>query len=252
LFTNHDLAPKPMLAVINAIAARKFYPGVNPLGRHFGGAKNPFEVIGVLADARVNDIHDEAEPMAYYSLEQSPQYSRSLMVRVEGDPMALEQAIRSSLRESAPTLPVMDVKVLTEQVGSNLLRERLVARLASAFAVLALGLACLGVYGVLSYAISRRTSELGIRLALGAEAGSVRWMVLREALAVILIGLGLGIPVAIAASRFIRGLLYGLSAGDPTSMGMGAVALLCIGFMAAFVPAWRASRVDPNVALRYE
>ena len=190
--------------------------------------------------------------MAYYSLEQSPHFARALEVRAQGDPKVLEQSIRGAIRASAPTMPVMEVRLLTEQVSSNLLRERLVARLASAFAGLALGLACLGVYGVLSYAISRRTSELGIRLALGAEVGSVRWMVLREALAVILIGLGLGIPVAVAATRLIKGLLYGLSAGDPASMGMGALALLCIGFMAAFVPAWRASRVDPNVALRYE
>lgn len=252
LFSNHDLSPRPVLAVINAAAAKKFYPGVSPLGHHFKDGKTLFEIVGVLADARVNDVHEEAEPMAYYSLEQSPQYSRSLEVRAQGDPKTLEQLIRAAIHASAPTLPVMEVKLLTEQVSSNLLRERLVARLASTFAALALGLACLGVYGVLSYAISRRTSELGIRLALGAEASSVRWMVLREALSVILIGLGLGIPAAIAATKLIRGLLYGLSAGDPTSMGLGALALLSIGFMAAFVPAWRASRVDPNVALRYE
>jgi predicted permease len=252
LFDHHDVSARPLFAVINAAAAKKFYPGVNPLGRHFGSGQNPFEVIGVLANARVNDVHEEAAPMAYYSLEQSPHFARALEVRAQGDPKVLEQSIRNAIRASAPTLPVMEVRLLTEQVSSNLLRERLVARLASAFAGLALGLACLGVYGVLSYAISRRTSELGIRLALGAEVSSLRWMVLREALAVILIGLGLGIPVAVAATRLIKGLLYGLSAGDPTSMGLGAFALLGIGFMAAFVPAWRASRVDPNVALRYE
>jgi predicted permease len=255
-FSQHDLAKKPVLAVINSEAAREFFPGVNPLGQYYGYGReaNEFEVVGVVADARVNDLHDKARPMAYYSLEQSPDadYARSLEVRAQGDPRAVEQSIRSAIREAAPTLPVVKVKLLTERVSGNLLREMLVAKLASAFAALALALACLGVYGVLSYAITRRTSEIGIRLALGAEAASLRWMVLREALAVILMGLALGIPVAIGATRLVRGLLYGLSAGDPASIGMGAVTLLVIGFLAAFIPAWRASRVDPNVALRHE
>jgi predicted permease len=253
-FDQHDLSKKPMLAVINSEAAREFFPGVNPLGQYYGYGHeaNQYEVVGVVADARVNDLHDKARPMAYYSLEQSTDYARSLEVRAQGDPRAIEQSIRGAIRDAASTLPVVKVKLLTERVSSNLLREMLVAKLASAFAALALALACLGVYGVLSYAITRRTSEIGIRLALGAEAGSVRWMVLREALSVILIGLALGIPVAIGATQLVRGLLYGLSAGDPASIGLGAVTLLVIGLMAAFIPAWRASRVDANVALRYE
>jgi predicted permease len=253
-FDQHDLAKKPILAVINATAARELFRGMNPLGQHFGngGDKGMFEVVGVIADARVNDLHEKARPMAYYSLEQNPDYVGALEVRALGDPTIVEQSVRSAIQETASTLPVTKVRLLTEHVASNLLREKLVARLASAFAVLALGLACLGVYGVLSYSITRRTSEIGIRLALGAETGSVRWMVLREALSVILIGLALGVPVAIGVTRLVRGLLYGLSAGDPASLGLGASALLAIGFTAAFIPAWRASRVDPNIALRYE
>jgi predicted permease len=253
-FNSHDLTKRPVFAVINATAARDLFAGMQPIGQHFGdgGDRSHYEVIGIVADARAVNIHDPATPMAYYSLEQEPGYIQVLDVRSEGDPKAIELSVRKALHEAAPTLPVMKVNLLTDQVSGNLLREKLVARLASAFAALALALACLGVYGVLSYAITRRTPELGIRFALGAEASSVRWMVLREALAVILIGLGLGIPVALGATRLVRGLLYGLSAGDPSSLALGALALLTIGFLAAFIPAWRASKVDPNIALRYE
>jgi predicted permease len=253
-FDYHDLAKKPVLAVINAAAARVLFSGMSPIGQHFGdgGDTGHYEVIGIVADARVVNVHELARPMAFYSLDQEPEYIRVIDVRAQGDPKSIEQSVRNAIREAAPSLPVMKVNLLTKQVGSNLLREKLVARLASAFALLALALACLGVYGVLSYAISRRTPEIGIRLALGAETSSVRWMVLREALVVILIGLCLGIPVAVGGTTLVRGLLYGVSAGDPASLALGALALLAIGFLAAFIPAWRASRVDPNVALRYD
>ncbi len=127
---------------------------------------------------------------------------------MQGKAQEMETAVRSVIRQAAPDLPVMRVSLLTEQVGSNLIRERLVARLASAFAALALALACLGVYGVLSYATTRRTAEIGIRLALGAQGSSVRWMILREAAAVIGIGLAVGVPVALAGMKLVRGLLY--------------------------------------------
>ncbi len=248
LFTYQDSSNGHQYAVINSEAAKRFYPGLNPVGRHF----DKVEIIGVLANARVNDIHEEARPMAYFSLEQSPDFARAMEVRVQGDPKQLEQAIRRAIYQSAPTFPVMSVRQLTDVVASNLLRERLVARLAMGFAVLAVGLACLGVYGVLSYAISRRTSELGIRLALGAEAGGVRRMVLWEALSVILIGLGCGVPLALGLTRVARGLLYGVSAQDPSSLMLCVAAILVIGFFAAYLPAWRASKVDPSVALRHE
>ena len=251
-FGYRDLAPKPLLAVINAAAAKKFYPGIDPLGGHYRRGRDQVEVIGVVADARVNDVHEQAQAMAYYSLEQQPHYVRTLEIRAKGDAKTLEQSVRAAITQVDTSFPIVSVRLLTEQVEDNLLREKLVAKFASAFAALALGLACLGVYGVLSHAISRRTSEIGIRLALGAKGNSVLWMVIREALSVIAIGLVLGIPVAAGVTKFAKGLLYGLSAADPASFGIGAVTLFAIALLAAFIPAWRASRVDPNVALRYE
>lgn len=253
MFDRHDTGKKPVLAVINATAAKRYFPNVNPIGQRYGsGNSQRFEIIGVAADARVNDVHEEPMPMAYYSLEQMPSYAGSLEIRAQGEPENIEPAIKNALHEAAPGLPVMRINLLTQQVGSELLRERLVARLASAFAALALALTCLGVYGVLSYATTRRTAEIGIRLALGAQESSVRWMVLREALVVVGMGLVVGIPVAVAAARLVRGMLYGLPPGDPASLLLGVLSLLTISCAAALVPAWRASRIDPNVALRYE
>ena len=254
IFDLHDVSKTPVLAVVNETAARLYFGDVNPIGKHFGygGNVNRFEIVGVIRDARVNDVHEAPSPMAFYSLEQAPQYVRSLEVRMQGDSGHMEGAVRKAIRQAAPELPVMRVSLLTDQVGSNLIRERLMARLASAFAVLALALACLGVYGVLSYATGRRTAEIGIRLALGARGSSVCWMILREAAAVVGIGLLVGVPIALAGMKLVQGLLYGVSAGDPLGLILGALSLLLIGCGSAFIPAWRASRVDPNVALRYE
>lgn len=254
MFTQHDIGKKPVLAVINATAAKLYFGGANPIGRRYGygGDIEHFEIIGVAADARVNDVHEKPRPMAYYSLEQSPTYAGSLEIRVQGEPKAMETAVRTAISQAAPGLPIMWIGRLTEQVGNDLLRERLIARLASAFAVLALALACLGIYGVLSYAITRRTSEIGIRLALGAQRAAIRWMVLREAVVVVGLGLGVGLPATVAAMELVRGLLYGLSPANPASILLGIVSLLFVACAAASVPAWRASRVDPNVALRNE
>jgi predicted permease len=254
MFTPHDTGKKPVLAVINATAAKLYFGGVNPVGRRYGygGDREHFEIIGVAADARVNDVHEKPRPMAYYSLEQSPAYAGSLEIRVQGEPKAMEAAVRKTIRQAAPGLPIMWIGRLTEQVGNDLLRERLIARLASAFAVLALALACLGIYGTLSYAIARRTSEIGIRLALGAQRAAIRWMILRETVIVVGLGLAVGLPAAVAAMELVRGLVYGLSPANPTSILLGIVSLLFVACAAAFIPAWRASRVDPNVALRNE
>lgn len=185
-------------------------------------------------------------------LQQDPSFVKTLEIRTRADLASIETTIRKAIHQADPNLPVTRVRPLTEQVDSNLNRERLIAKLSSGFALLALALACLGVYGVLSYAITRRTSEIGIRLALGAEQSSVRWMMLREALLVIAAGLLLGVPIAVGATRLVKGLLYGLSPGDPVSLVAGAATLLAIGTAAALLPAWRASRIDPMVALRHE
>jgi predicted permease len=253
-FDWNDRGAAPILAVVNKTAARQYFGGTKAIGQYYGsgGDNRRYQIIGVISDARVNNVHEPAKPMAYYSLIQDPTFASSLEVLTRSDPAAIASSIRAGIRSVDPNLPVTDVLPLTRIVDDNLLRERLLARLASVFAVLALALACLGVYGVLSYSIARRTPEIGIRLALGAEPESVRWMILREALLVIAGGLVAGVPASIALIQIVQKLLFGLTPADPASLTLSVVGLLAAGTAAALVPAWRASRLDPIIALRYE
>lgn len=253
-FDWHDNGAKPILAVINQTAANAYFGGSKAIGQHFGYGDNDhqYQVIGIVSDARVNNIHEPPTPLAYYSLVQNPAFVSSLEILTRSDPEQIALPIRSAIRAADPNLPVMQVHPLTTFIDDNLLRERLLARLASVFAILALALACLGVHGVLSYTIARRTSEIGIRLALGAQPESVRWMVLREALLVLAVGLLAGVPASIVLIQLVQKLLFGLTAADPASLAISLFSLLLAGTAAALLPAWRASRVDPMVALRYE
>ena len=207
----------------------------------------------MVRDVKVNDLRERTPPMSYYPLRQHPaEYARSLDVRTVGDPRRVAAELRQALGEVDRNLPVREVITLAEQVDRTLTRERLVARLTGFFSLLALGLACLGLYGVMSYAVARRTGELGIRMALGATPRGVRWMVLREALLLVLIGVAAGLPLAVAAARLAAGLLFGLSPTDPATLTAAALVMLGVAGLAAYLPARRASRVDPAVALRQE
>jgi ABC-type antimicrobial peptide transport system permease subunit len=173
-------------------------------------------------------------------------------VRTAGDPQWILAEVTKTIARVEPNLPVERVTTLDEQVSGNLNQERLVAQLASGFGALALGLACFGLYGVMSYAVARRTSELGIRIALGAPRSHVLWMVFRESLGLVLAGLALGLPLVLAVSRLISGMLFGISANDPATLAVAAIVLTVVAAVSGYVPAWRASHVDPLVALRYE
>ena len=179
-------------------------------------------------------------------------YARSLEVRTQGDPRTVASEIRKVIAELAPNLPIQDVATLAERVNRLLAQERLIAELTGLFGLLALLLACIGIYGLISYAVARRIPEMGIRMALGARRASVVWLVLREALILVLIGLVIGIPLEAAAARLVTSLLFGVSPTDPAMLAATAVLMLSIAVVAAYLPARRASRVDPTAALRYE
>jgi len=256
-FGPQDDEKSPKVAIVNESFVRRFFGDENPLGRRFGYGGPPedaaYEVVGVVRDVKVNDLRERTPPMSYYPLRQHPaEYARSLDVRTVGDPRRVAAELRQALGEVDRNLPVREVITLAEQVDRTLTRERLVARLTGLFSLLALGLACLGLYGVMSYAVARRTGELGIRMALGATPRGVRWMVLREALLLVLIGVAAGLPLAVAAARLAAGLLYGLSPTDPATLTAAALIMLGVAGLAAYLPARRASRVDPMDALRYE
>jgi predicted lysophospholipase L1 biosynthesis ABC-type transport system permease subunit len=203
-------------------------------------------------DARVNSAREEAPLMAYYPIHQSTGYGGSLELRVDGDPVARMAEIRKAVTGVDRNLPIDRITALAEQVSGNLRQDRLIMWLTSTFGLLALALGCFGLYGVMSYAVARRMGELGIRLALGAPEFRLFRMVFGESLALIGVGLALGLPLVFAVSREVSGILYGVKANDPALVGVAALTLTATATLTAFFPARRASQISPITALRYE
>ena len=251
-FDARDAERAPRVAVINETMARHYFGSRSPIGRHYGYGSMQFEIVGVVRDAKVRGPRSPVRPMAYRPIRQEMDYARSLEVRTQGDPRTVASEIRKVIAELAPNLPIQDVTTLAERVNRLLAQERLIAELTGLFGLLALLLACIGIYGLISYAVARRIPEMGIRMALGARRASVVWLVLREALILVLIGLVIGIPLEAAAARLVTSLLFGVSPTDPAMLAATAVLMLSIAVVAAYLPARRASRVDPTAALRYE
>jgi predicted permease len=257
-FTGQDDRESQKVAVINESMASHFFGKENPLGRRFGTG-NPersgeIEIIGVVKDAKYKSLREGDRPMFYLSFKQASTGfgQMTLIVRTTGDPMPLAAAVQREARALDPVMPMFEVETLETQIAASLTQERLVATLSSVFGLLALFLSCLGLYGILSYAVARRTNEIGIRMALGAERRDVLWLVLRGALRLTLIGAALGIPAALAAAQLVSSQLFGISAADPLTICLATLALLAVAVVASYLPARRATRVDPLVALRYE
>jgi predicted permease len=243
------------VVVVNQQFAERYFKGRRALGGHirFGDLSAPSaEIVGVVANAKYNEMREEAPEAAFVPVYQRPEFVESLDIRAAGDPAALTSEVRRVLGEVDRNLPIREVTTLQAQVDRRLSPERLVATLTSFFGLFALLLASIGLFGVMSYAVSRRTSEIGIRMALGAESGSVLWMVLRESLWLVVIGAVAGLAASVASTRLVAGLLYELSPTDPVAFTASAMVLMGVAAIAAYIPARRAARVDPIVALRYE
>jgi ABC-type antimicrobial peptide transport system permease subunit len=208
--------------------------------------------VGLVRDARVNTVREAPVPMAFYPLDATPSYVGSMHVRATGDPESIAASLRKALQEAAPQLPVDRIVPIATLAAATLRQERLIARLTTVLGLLALALACLGIYGVMSYAVKQRTAELGIRFALGAPRPRVLWMVFRESLLLTAAGVAIGLPLLMAASRAVGGLLFNVAATDPFIIGGAMAVLLIVGASSSYLPSWRASRVDPLTALRQE
>lgn len=253
-FDRRDGADGLPVAIVNEAFARRYFAGRNPLGRRFGynSGHSGFEIIGVIADARTVNPKEPARPMAYRPLAQEMLHARSLEVLTAGDPRAQISQLRKVISDVAPDLPIIEITTLSDRVERTLNQERLLGQLTSFFAVFALLLACMGVYGLVSYGVSRRTAEFGLRMALGARNIQVVWIVLVESLLLLGIGLAIGLGLSIAGARVVQSLLFGLSANDPKILALAALVTSLVTILAACLPARRAARINPSVALRHE
>ena len=208
----------------------------------------------MVKDAKYESLRDKPRAMFFVNLEQDkiPDTFNDLVVRVQGKPEALMSQIRAAMREVDPNLAVWDVTTLSDVVDRSLSQEKLLAKLAGFFGALALLLASIGLYGVMAYAVARRTNEIGIRMALGAQPSAVLGMVLRESVLVVGVGLVAGIPAVLACGRLVKSQLYGLAPDDPITIAGAAALLLAVALVASFLPARRAAMLDPLAALREE
>ena len=256
-----DTRNSPLVAVVNQRFVHEYMKDQNPIGRTLergggraGSKKFIYSIVGVAADVKYARIRDEVPPTVYYPYQQAP-YDVSTMtflVRTAGDPQAVIAAIPREALAVDPGVPVMDLRTEDEQIGRTLYLERIFALLSSCFGALALLLACVGLYGTIGYTVARRTSEIGIRMALGAARQNILAMVLRETLLIVAAGVAIGFPLAWIASRLLKAQLYELSPHDPLTIAVAVAAIAAVTLLAGFLPARRASRVDPMVALRYE
>ena len=254
-FATTDDVSAPRVAIVNQTFARRYLGNPNPVGLKFSYVdddKNRFQIVGVVADARVNDIREAAPPIIYFPIAQNVGNIDGLEVRTAADPHWVAVQARQAIADVDARIPIVNVATLNEEVQNNLTQPRLIARLTTIFGILALAMACLGLYGVMSYIMQRRTSEVGVRLALGSTRPAVLWLVIRETLLLAGFGTMIGLALAIVGMRMATSFLFGLSPEDLPTIALATGLLLLASALAGFVPAWRAAHIEPAQALRDE
>jgi predicted permease len=258
-FRAQDVEAPQRFSIVNQALARKYFPKQNPIGRRFtmddSNTKNRswLEIVGVAADTRYANLQQETPPLHFDLYRQSKDIGgATYVVRTRLKPDAIVPSLRAVVQNIDRDLPLLDVRTQRQQINGTISQERVFASLTATFGILALALACVGIYGIMAYAVSQRTNEIGIRLALGAERGQVQGMVLKEAGRLAAVGVVVGIAVALGLGQLVKSMLYGLRPSDPASLVGAAVVLLGVALLAGWVPAMRASRVEPMDALRHE
>jgi predicted permease len=255
-FGPQDTVNSPKVAIVSETMARTMFPAGSPIGGHYGtgGPKhaNDLEVIGVARDAKFGSLAETPQPIDYFPYTQGSDYMPELVVSYTGDRGPIASAVQKTIHSIDRSLPINHVNTLDDQVALSIIDERLLAQLSTFFGLLAVFLSSIGIYGLMSYVVSRRTNEIGIRMALGADRSKIRRQLMREISLLIGIGIAIGIPVTLAGSKLVKSMLFGLQGTDPWNLLTAVCLLLSVAVLAGYLPARRASRVDPMVALRYE
>ncbi|MEI9974988.1 MAG: FtsX-like permease family protein [Ignavibacteriota bacterium] len=255
VFTPLDRTDTQAVAVIDEILARQYWPGQNPVGQHIRrGQSAPWAtIVGVVGHVKQADLAGEdVKGKYYFPLLQMPVPFMSFAMRGQGDPGRFSTAMRDAVRAVDPTQPMSQIRLMTDMVNNSLAPRRFVVTVLGVFAAMALGMALIGLYGVISYAVTQRTQELGVRMALGAQRAEILRLVLGQGLKLAGLGAVAGLAVALGLSRFLQGQLFHVKAFDPLTFVLVAAALIAAAMLASYIPARRATRVDPMVALRYE
>jgi predicted permease len=254
-FRDDENKKESRFAVVNETFAKKFFNGQDPIGRRFNwhGPKDPFfEIVGVVPDGKYNSLGEDPKPALYTPL--YPDYSGTvtLVARTLADPRQVLAALRAEVQKLDPSISVYAAKTLKEHMSTSLFPARMAAIALGSFGVLALVLAAVGIYGVMSHVVAGRTREIGLRMALGAQLSDVQKLILKQGMFLACIGSFCGLLIAFGGARMMKNLLYGVSASDPITFTCVALLLLSIALLACWVPARRASRVEPMIALRAE
>ena len=258
-FGPQDTASSQRVAIISEHVARELFPAGSPIGRIYtigsadsGETPLQMRVIGVAQDVKFDSLTAPADFIDYLPYAQREWGFGDFEVRYSGDQASVSKGVQEAIHGVDHTLPISDVSTLSEQVARSYTNETIIAQLSSFFALVAVFLSCIGIYGVMSYLVGRRTGEIGLRMALGAGRSAVAWQVMREIALLVFAGIAIGLPVALAGGRLVGKLLYGISGTDPISMSAGVAVLISAGLLAGYLPARRAAHIDPLVALRYE
>jgi predicted permease len=258
---DRDRAGSLPVAVVNEAYVKTNFGDENPLGRHIVvGRRQPFkpqdvEIVGIAKNAKYGSLTEEGRDIVYLSFAQSTYYpvdEMTFMLRTTGDPLAHANTVREIVRRADARVPVVNIKTEAGQLDQIMNQQIIFARLCTGFASLALVIACVGLYGTMTYKVARRTGEIGIRMALGAQRNAVVWMVLREVCTLAAIGLAISVPIALFASKVLKSFLFDVKPNDPGTLTLAVSILLAAALLAGYVPAWRASRIDPMTALRHE
>ena len=256
LFTDQEASEMRHVVVINEAFARQHFPNEDPLGKrvtiYMKDDNQPCEIIGVVGDSKHMNLDAEVRPMSYWPHPELASSGMTIVVRTRGDAAAITSSARNVIRALDPEQPVADVRTMESLIGTSVARARFNTLLLTIFAMVALLLAGVGIYGVMAYSVSQRTREIGVRMALGARAGDALWLVVRRGMALALAGVAIGVAASFALTRLMETLLFNVSATDPLTFAGVPLLLMFVALLACLIPARRAAKVDPMVTLRYE